>query len=279
MLKKLLKKTAKFILTQPDKKVEVQVTQLLKGNALKDQRILITGGSRGLGYSMAKRFMSEGANVVITGRTESSLQKAAEELNCIYIVYDSRDITGVDEVLKKATKLLGGNIDSLVCNAGISLHEDGILNVSEEQFDLQFDTNLKGPFFMAQAYIKHMDLKEYKARNILFITSETADQAFDRPYGLTKAALNRLTQGLSQRFYQYGLRVNAIAPGVTITDMTSDYAGDGEGDMSAPNVPGRYFLSEEIAEVACFLLSNDSLCISGEIVHCNGCNHVKSYWM
>lgn len=124
-----------------------------------------------------------------------------------------------------------------------------------------------------------MDLKEYKARNILFITSETADQAFDRPYGLTKAALNRLTQGLSQRFYQYGLRVNAIAPGVTITDMTSDYAGDGEGDMSAPNVPGRYFLSEEIAEVACFLLSNDSLCISGEIVHCNGCNHVKSYWM
>lgn len=227
---------------------------------------------------MAKRFISEGANVVITGRTEDTLKKAAEELKCDYIVHDSGIIAEVDSVLEKAKTLLKGEITSLVCNAGVSLHEDSIFNVSEDQFDLQFNTNIKGSFFVAKEFIKSLDFNNYSARNLLFITSETADQAFDRPYGLTKAALNRLTQGLSQKYYNHGLRVNAIAPGVTITDMTNGYTESDDRDMSAPNVPGRYYLSEEIAEVAYFLLSNASLCISGEVIHCNGCNHIKAYW-
>lgn len=278
MFRKYIKKFARFIVSQPGNKVEVNVTPISCGESLKEQRILITGGSRGIGYAMAKRFISEGANVVITGRTEDTLQKAAKELKCGYVVLDSGKIAEIDSALEYAKTLLNGEITSLVCNAGVSLHEDGILNVSEDQFDLQFNTNIKGPFFMAKAFIKSMDLNNYNARNLLFITSETADQAFDRPYGLTKAALNRLTQGLSQKYYKHGLRVNAIAPGVTITDMTSGYAESDQRDLSAPNVPGRYYLPEEIAEVACFLLSNASLCISGEVIHCNGCNHIKAYW-
>lgn len=223
---------------------------------------------------MAKRFISEGAEVVITGRTEETLKKAAEELRCQYLVHDSGNIYEVDKVLEKTCELLHGEITSLVCNAGISLHEDGILCVSEEQFDMQFDTNVKGPYFLAKAYIASLNLDQYKQRNILFISSETADQAIDRPYGLTKASINKLAQGLAHRYGQSGLRANVIAPGVTITDMTSSYANVSNGNLAAANIPGRYYLPEEIAEVACFLLSDASLCINGEIIHCNGCNHM-----
>lgn len=280
MMKKLLKKVAGFIYGQPDQFVTVNVTQIQSGGVLKNQNIVITGGGKGLGFAMAEKFISEGAKVVITGRKEHDLQSAVEKLGdrCSYIVNDICNIQNITEMLHQAETQLGGEITSLVSNAGVSLHEDGIQNVSEEQFDLQFDTNIKGPFFLAKAFLAMQDGKEYGNRNLLFITSETGDQGFDRPYGLTKAALNSLIKGLSHRVYKNGMRINAIAPGVTLTDMTSDYAKASDGNMACKNVPGRVYVPEEIAEVACFLLSNASLCISGELVHCNGCNHVKTYW-
>ena len=94
------------------------------------------------------------------------------------------------------------------------------------------------------------------------------------PYGLTKAALNSLTQGLAYRFAKENIRVNAVAPGVTVSDMT----GFSEDNLYCSyNINKRVYLPEEMAEVAAFLLSEESGCISGQIITCNEGKSINSH--
>lgn len=170
--------------------------------------------------------------------------------------------------------LVWGGIDGLICNAGLSLHEESIGKVSPEQFDKQFNTNFRGAYFLAQAYVEEVT-SSTKPSDLIFISSETADHCVDIPYGLSKAAINSLIGALSRRFYRKGVRVNGVAPGVTATDMTKEYADVSDGDYSYEAASGRLFLPEEVAEVVCFLLSSASRCISGEVIHVNAGNHLN----
>ena len=170
--------------------------------------------------------------------------------------------------------LVWGGIDGLICNAGLSLYEESIGKVSPEQFDKQFNTNFRGAYFLAQAYVEEVT-SSTKPSDLIFISSETADHCVDIPYGLSKAAINSLIGSLSRRFYRKGVRVNGVAPGVTATDMTKEYADVSDGDYSYEAASGRLFLPEEVAEVVCFLLSSASRCISGEVIHVNAGNHLN----
>lgn len=279
-IKRYIRKIAKFILeSSPEKNVSVTISQINYGGILKGKTIVVTGGSKGIGYSIAKKCISEGAKVLITGRNEQKLKEVKNELgeNLNYIVHDISRVDTIEEFLEKSKEYLGGKIDCLVSNAGVSLHENNYKNVTVEGFDKQFDTNFKAGYFLAKRFL---EMKEEKKEdgNLIFITSETGNQAYDIPYGMTKAALNSLTQALSRRVYKQGIRVNAIAPGVTISDMTKDYAEASDGNYYRKCSSDRIFLPDEIAEVACFLLSDASLCISGEIIHCNAGNHIKTFW-
>ena len=168
-------------------------------------------------------------------------------------------------------------VNCLVNNAGISLHENGFLNVQPSQFDMQFDTNLKGSFFLTQAFIKKCKANKIdNIKNILFTSSETSMTVDERPYGLTKAALNSLIQGLAYRYVNEGYRINAIAPGVTISDMVGK---KDDGDLTYPgNITGRYYRPEEVAEIACFLLSDVSNCLNGQILVCNEGKTINARW-
>lgn len=279
--KKFIRKVAKFILaSQPENHVEVKISQINYGGILDNKKIVITGGGKGLGYGMAKKFISEGAKVIISGRDEKQLKEACSKLGerCQYIVYDVTRIEKANIFLNECKAKLDGNIDCLVSNAGVSLHENIFKNVTEEGFDTQFNTNFKGGYFLAKEFLEQKEKEQNPDGQLLFITSETGNQCYDIPYGMTKAALNTLTRALSRREYKKGIRVNAIAPGVTLTDMTKDYADASDGNMYRDCASGRMFLSEEVAEVACFLLSDASKCISGEIIHCNAGNHLKAFW-
>ena len=97
----------------------------------------------------------------------------------------------------------------------------------------------------------------------------------ERPYGLTKAALNSLVQGLAYRYVNKGYRINAVAPGVTISDMVG---GDANGDLRYGNITHRYYLPEEVAEVASFLLSDASNCLNGQILVCNEGKTINARW-
>ena len=146
-------------------------------------------------------------------------------------------------------------------------------------FDDQFDTNLKANYFMLKEYAKIINKSAREDRSILVISSETADMPYDIPYGLTKAALNRLIEGVSHRFYKSGCRINGLAPGEVYTDMekSSGIIVDEIFGYARKNCMGRLIDPKEIAEVAVFLLSKRSQCISGEIIHCNANDHKKSY--
>lgn len=237
---------------------------------------LVTGGGSGLGYYISKSLINSGAIVIITGRNEEKLKKSCEELGerCKFIKMDIRNI---EESKSKLTKLFEQyeHIDGLINNAGISLHEDNFLSVTEENFDNQFDTNLKGGYFLTQEYIRLYIKHKQKNGNVIFISSERGSMCDDIPYGLTKVAINSLTCGLSRRYYKEGIRINAIAPGVTCSDLTKY---DKKSDLFSENASGRIFVQEEVSEVTNFILSDYSKCISGEVINCDAGNHLPHYF-
>lgn len=280
--KRIIRKIAKFILaSQPDEFIQVNIGQIQTGCILKEKKIVITGGGSGLGFAMADKFIHEGAEVVISGRNAERLNSAAEKLGknrCKTLVADVCDVAHSNDFLEKSKKLLGGRIDCLISNAGISLHENIYNNVTIEGFDKQFNTKFRAGYFIGKAFLEMKTKEDQPNAELLYITSETGDQVYDIPYGMTNAALNSMVGAFSRRVYKLGIRVNAIAPGVTLTGMTRNYAESSDGNMYRNCASGRTFLPEEIAEVACFLLSDASKCISGEVVHCNAGNHLKAFW-
>lgn len=275
-IKTYLKRGLLYILKGvPQKLIMAQITYLNPNERLKGKKIIITGGGRGLGRAMAEKFLSEGAKVLITGRNEETLKKTASELKCDYLVFDVQNIKQCENIIQKANQILGG-LDCLVNNAGISLHEGNILNVSETGFDAQINTNFKGAYFLSQQFIKLLEETKCNKGNILFISSERGFFVDDIPYGLIKAAINSLTQGLSSRFIQKGIRVNAIAPGITTSDMTGFKEQE---NLYCPfNTQERVYLPKEVAEIACFLLSDASSCISGQILLCDEGRTINKYW-
>lgn len=281
-VKSAIRKAARLVLaSSPEKHVAVNVDTVAPGSVLAGKRVAITGGGRGLGLAMARRFASEGAEVVVSGRNREALDAAAVEVGPVAhaVVYDVSDVSAAPAFLDACEAALGGTVDCLVSNAGVSLHEGRYDRVTPEGFDKAFDTNMRGAYFLAQEWLRRKEAEEGHApAQLLIITSETGDQAYDIPYGMTKAAMNSFVRAASRRVYRQGIRVNAVAPGVTLTDMTKDYAEAPDGNLYRDCASGRTFLPEEVAEVALFLLSDASACISGEVIHTNAGNHISIWW-
>ena len=258
----------------PVKKVSASISYLSPNNRLSGKKIIVTGGGRGLGFAMAKKFVAEGASVLIAGRNEDTLKKSATETDCQYLPLDVSDPNTFGSFMEQANQMLGG-VNCIVNNAGISLHEKTFFDVTPETFDKQVDTNLKGGFFLTQKFVEILK-KEQRTGTVLFTSSETGDTMDFRPYGFTKAAVNSMVQGLAYLFSKDGIRVNAVAPGVTTSDMTGFKA---EGNLYEPGSSiERVYLPEEVAETACFLLSDAAGCVSGQIITCNNAKTVNARW-
>lgn len=258
--------------------ITAKVCQANYNNILAGKNIIITGGNKGIGIAIARRCVSEGANILIIGRDLAALEGAQKELGdrCKILSVDLSAKQDMTLLINKAVELLGGNVDCLVNNAGISIHNIDHLTCSEQDWDRQMDLNLKSIYFLTQAFVKHLEETNNSNGNILMISSERGLYCDVIPYGLTKVALNSFTQGLARRLIKQGIRVNALAPGVTASDMTGFSADE---NLYRPMACGqRVLLPEEIAEVALFMLSDLSRCISGEVIACNEGNHLRCDW-
>ncbi len=252
---------------------KANITYLQPNGRLNGKKIVITGGGRGLGAAMAKRFVNEGASVLIAGRNLDTIKMTAEEIGCKCLPLDVSQVELFEKFIEDACQILGG-VDVLVNNAGISLHEKTFFDVTSESFDLQMNTNLKGPFLLAQSLIKKWK-ENNTSGSILFVSSETGEMSDYRPYGFTKAAINSMVQGMAYLFAKDGIRVNAVAPGVTCSDMT----GRKSDDLTLKsNMLGRLYLPEEVAETACFLISDAAGCVSGQIITCNNGKTINARW-
>lgn len=256
------------------KNITAEISYLQPDGRLRGKKIIITGGGRGLGASMAEKFIKEGAEVLIAGRTEKTLKETAERIGCKYLTLDVCETGKFADFIRQADEILGG-ANCLVNNAGISLHESTFFDVTPETFDCQTDTNFRGAFFLTQEFIRKVKSANRKA-GVLFVSSETGDTMDFRPYGFTKAAINSMTQGLAYLFAKDNIRINAVAPGVTASEMTG-ISPDGNIYLSY-NHTERAYLPEEVSETACFLLSDASGCVSGQIITCNNAKTVNARW-
>lgn len=279
MIKTYLSRMARYIVQGiPEYHVTVEVKESIPTHQLEGRNIIVTGASRGLGYYIAKRCLAEGANVLITGRDVVTLKKAASELgeNCRYLVFDVKNVSQIKVFLREAQKVFKNEkIFGLVSNAGISLHEGDFRNVTEEGWDMQMDINLKGNYFLVKEFIQYLESLNDTTGNVVVITSERSKRYDDLPYGLTKAASNSFIKCFASKTIEQGIRINGVAPGVTVSDMTGLTRVE---NMYASWQPSkRFFLPEEVAEVVNFLLSDVSNCISGEIIACDQGRYI-SHW-
>lgn len=271
--KQYLKRGATYVVRGiPVKNITAHVSYLQPYGRLAGKKIIVTGGGKGLGAAMAAKFVSEGASVLISGRKKTDLKATADKIGCSYLTLDVQDTSALNRFIQNADEILEG-VDCLVNNAGISLHEPTFFDVTPETFDAQIATNLRGGFFLTQSFTRLL-LKEKRRGNVLFISSETGETVDIRPYGFTKAAVNSMVQGLACLFVDKGIRINAVAPGITASDMTGFKADSNL--FLAGNATERVYLPEEVAETACFLLSDASGCISGQVIVCNNGKTINS---
>lgn len=268
IVKRIIRKVVNSI--RPAKVVNATFTLKNDNAYLSDKVVLVTGGGSGFGLAIAKRFISCGAKVIITGRNEDKLKKAASEVNSkniSYVVWDLCDVSIAKSKMVEANNIFG-DINVAVNNAGVwtPLSWDAI---SEKEWDKVLDTNLKGLFFMCQAEGEALANQNSTPSKIINITSIEGVRGGFGPYYASKWGANGITRGMAKELIKKNVVVNAIAPGLGLTDINPNLPKD--GNLSLPyNLNGRYVTVEEIAETACFLASDAANSIVGQVIVVDG---------
>jgi NAD(P)-dependent dehydrogenase (short-subunit alcohol dehydrogenase family) len=238
---------------------------------LKDKVAIVTGAARGIGLACAKRFLTEGAKVILADIDESEGTAAAKALG-MSAHFVRCDVGSAKEVaaLIAAAENFGG-VDILVNNAGI-VHGADFLDLAEVDFERVLRVNLKGAFLVAQAAAKKMAHKKRGAIvNIASINSQVAIPN-QIPYSVSKGGLLQLTRAMALSLAKHGIRVNAIGPGSIMTDLLKAVGSDKEAKrrILSRTPLGRIGTPEEVAGVAAFLASDDASYITGEIIYVDG---------
>ena len=239
---------------------------------LADKAAIITGGDSGIGRSVAVLFAREGADVAIVYLPEE--QPDAEETRqavekegrrCLLIPGDVKDPNFCEQAVDQTAKEFG-HLDILVNNAAFQQHQGSIEELSNEQFEKTFRTNIFGYFYMAKAAIKHLP-KGGAIVNTGSITGlEGTGQLLD--YSATKGAIHAFTKSLSQQLVNKGVRVNCVAPGPVWTPLNvADKPPEKVSEHGSDTPMKRPAQPEEIAPAFVFFASNvDSSYISGEVM-------------
>lgn len=281
-LKQYIKRGVKFILHGvPERKVYAQVSYLAPSEMLKGRTALVTGGTSGIGYEVAKAYINAGARVVITGRNEEKVKKACEVIdkevsrkgNIFGMVMNNTDVKSMPSKLQDIERVLGtGHIDILVNNAGVVGGE--VKDCTEELYNTILDTNLKGTFFLSKLVARYWVDNQIEG-NILMMGSSSSLRPATSAYTLTKNALYGFTKGLAKVLAPHGITVNGLAPGPTATPMTMPNGVRDE--ISFPNPLGRFVMPGEIANMAVFLVSNMGRSIIGDMVFMTGGSGIVTF--
>lgn len=241
---------------------------------LKDKVAIITGGTRGIGFAIAKKFLDNNAKVVILGSKEETVTKALNEFKEINKDYE---VTGyypnltneesVKEMFEKVKEQYG-KIDILVNNAGVSSRTP-LTEHTIEEFDKVCDINLKSAFVCSKVAVDY--LKETKG--VILNTSSMVSK-YGQPSGVmypsTKFAINGMTLSLARELAPLGIRVNAVAPGITKTDMVANLPEEMIKPLIATIPLGRIGEPEDIANAFLFLASDLASYVTGQVLGVDG---------
>lgn len=242
-------------------------------STLEGKIAVVTGGSTGIGLATAKRFVAEGAHVYITGRRKEELDKAAAAIGS-NVTPVQGDVSKLDDLdrLFATVRERHGRLDVLVANAGVGQLEP-LGQITEASFDLTFGVNVKGTVFTVQ---KALPLMSAGASIVLLgsTTGTMGTPAFSI-YSATKAAIRNLARSWTLDLKGTGIRVNVLSPGATDTPALAGVASQGGGAamyeaLVAQTPLGRIADPADVAAVALFLASADSVSMTGSEVFADG---------
>lgn len=242
---------------------------------LQNQVAIITGGSRGIGYATAEAFVREGATVILTASSIANAQKAADKLKEAYpqatVEGISPDLSSLESVREAFAAVAEryGRIDILVNNAGVS-ESTPLTGYSEELFDKVMDLNVKGVFNTTRAVVEQMSAQ---GSGVILNTSSMVSiygQPSGMAYPTSKFAVNGMTVSLARELGPKGIRVNAVAPGITETDMMKAVPKEVIEPMIRQIPLRRLGQPEDIANAFVFLASREASYITGVILSVDG---------
>ena len=228
-----------------------------------NKNVIITGGTAGIGFATTQAFLNEGAQVWITGRSLETLQKIKNEINndkLNIIVSDTSNLAGIN-LLDIEIKKQNIKIDVLFLNAGIATFKPIALS-TEEDFDSQFNTNVKGAFFTLQKLIPF--LNEGASVIINGSTNATASALGSSIYAATKAAIIKIAQVAANELAELKVRVNVVSPGPTLTrGLEGAVSTEALDYLASKTAVQRLAEPIEIANAVLFLSSNEAKFITG----------------
>lgn len=240
------------------------------------QIVLVSGGSRGIGRALAGGFACRGAQVVITGRDVATLTQTAAELSedspfpVLPLVCDVTNCAAIEQTVGELLSRWG-QIDCLINVAGVNRRKP-VLELNEEDYDFVTDINVKGAFLLSREVGRHMVAR--RAGSQIQVTSLNNDRPLKNvaPYAMSKAALGHLTRALALEWGPSGVRVNALAPGFILTDLTQKLWS--QPHMQAwgrQNTPlGRIGQPNDLIGTAIFLASPAAAFLTGQIIYVDG---------
>jgi len=237
---------------------------------------IVTGGGRGIGKAIALGLAEHGAEVVLSSRTQTQIEQAAQEIRnlgrkALPIVVDLTKMSDLDRLIDGTINAFR-HIDVLVNNAGQS-HEMPAELVEEKEWDSTMNVNVKAPFFLSQKVGKVM-IRQGKGGSIINITSEVVQKVELNvgPYCPSKAALHSVTKILAKEWGKYNIRVNSLAPCFVETELNSPFFAQKEWyESKLKLVPiGRHSVPDDLVGAAVFLASDASSYITGTTILVDG---------
>ncbi len=237
---------------------------------LKDKKIIVTGASGGIGNSIIKNLYENGAKILASGTRIEKLDKLKSNFSNIKILkFDISQSEKIEEFIENASNELGGNLDCLINNAGIT-QDNLAIRMSIEEWRKVIDINLTSTFLLSKFSIKKMlKNKSGKIINITSIVGHTGNLG-QANYTASKAGIVAMSKSLAIEYAKKNINVNCISPGFIKTAMT-DKIDEKFKDMIISKIPSaRLGEPEDIANAVVFLASNQSDYINGETLHVNG---------
>ena len=244
---------------------------------LQSKRVIITGGSTGIGAAVARRFLAEGARVAVWCRNPQNAKAIAAELPDLALVaaVDVADADGVDRAFAQSVSRLGG-LDVLVCNAGISIRHS-FVDIPRADFERVMRVNVHGVFYVSQLAARHM-LASETGGAILMTASTSAVTAYRHyaDYNASKGALIAMMRSMAIELAPK-IRVNAVNPGYTMTPMQeAEYSPEMLADVNGIIPLKRHARPEELASLYVYLASDEAAYASGAVFTLDGAESIAS---
>ncbi|MEL7684895.1 SDR family oxidoreductase [Citromicrobium bathyomarinum] len=234
-----------------------------------DRTVIVTGSSKGIGAAIARRFAQEGANVVLNSRSRDDLESVASDLDdarTLLVEGDVSDAGFAKDLVARTVEHFGG-LDCLVNNAGTAT-AGPLAEASDEDIDTVIDINVKGVLYLCRAAIPHLAKSDAPGGGSIVNTSSVSGTGGDWTmpiYNASKGAVTNVTRGLALQLGNQGIRVNAVCPSMTKTEMSEGIRNNDERfDAFLRRIPlGRVGEPEDVAAVVAFLASEDARHVTG----------------